>query len=368
MALMDDLWARRLGEPYPMDAAGSPDEWFGDRLSLELANVRRLAHRLIADLQRGRSGFLWLQCDDIEIRALISDYIFQCVSTIETNLIEAKLHQISFEEEAHKASELMAGTASLIDGKIVAKVPRPRSALDHLPDRLATLHLAGFFRAIGSCLDCLGSAVIGILALPVNLLRGGFSSAQAAIDKHEVRWLPGLKTTLDEVIAAQGPPGWLDWALDYRNMLVHRGRRLQINESIVSSRLYGPDGSPLLRTRIRTLLAYDPDASDIEVFRSLANGRSPVLGEEAIDTLRGTLKGTQTLCGVMAEQLYKAIERRADNPEKVQQPTRQQWQEQRARTAQAFDGFTPGAVHFSPKELIGHDVVFLRLVAAGIAR
>ena len=31
---------------------------------------------------------------------------------------------------------------------------------------------------------------------------------------------------------AAGPPGWVDWMLDYRNMLVHRGRRIEIGQLV----------------------------------------------------------------------------------------------------------------------------------------
>lgn len=64
-------------------------------------------------------------------------------------------------------------------------MPERMSASDDLPHRMSTWHVAGFFRAIGSALDCLGASVVGVLALPTSLLRADLGTATRALDSNK---------------------------------------------------------------------------------------------------------------------------------------------------------------------------------------
>ncbi len=53
--------------------------------------------------------------------------------------------------------------------------------------------------------------------------------------------------------------GWLDWTLDFRNMLVHRGRRFEYGQFVPRSPiLYGADAQRLLRARRVTAVSPRP--------------------------------------------------------------------------------------------------------------
>jgi hypothetical protein len=93
---------------------------------------------------------------------------------------------------------------------------------------------------------------------------------------------------LEADIANCGPRGWLDWTLDFRNMLVYRGRRFEDGQFLPRTPpLFGADGQPLLRARRVTHLPRDPGRSDIEVF--VDTPWTMVLGEESESTLQGSL-------------------------------------------------------------------------------
>jgi len=90
------------------------------------------------------------------------------------------------------------------------------------------------------------------------------------------------------VINTAGPNGWLDWTYDYRNMLIHRARRLVMKQLRPrSSRIFGPDGREVIRVDVLEQMSIDPDRSDVEV---LLSGEAPVLTEDATKTLSGLFR------------------------------------------------------------------------------
>ena len=55
------------------------------------------------------------------------------------------------------------------------------------------------------------------------------------------------------MIENAGPAGWFDWLLNFRNMLVHRGRRLEIGQFLPREPvLLDGRGQPVLRARVVT--------------------------------------------------------------------------------------------------------------------
>src|SRR6266851_4576567 len=87
---------------------------------------------------------------------------------------------------------------------------------------------AGIIRALASALDCLAGVIIGVAALPLNILRADFDKARAKLAKINGAANAGasmqaqLAKQLEDAISAAGPQGWLGWTIDFRNMLAYR--------------------------------------------------------------------------------------------------------------------------------------------------
>jgi hypothetical protein len=219
-------------------------------------------------------------------RVLISDQLLGCTDGIERALVEAKLHLLEVEDAADRISAHLADAVVLDPaGNPEMRFPPAVTALDHLPDRLADLHIAGFFRAVGSALDCLGSTIVGLLGLRTDLLRSGLVRARRVLGKaveatNPPQLLLDAHARIEDGITGAGPEGWLDWTMDYRNMLVHRARRLELHLPETTAQLYGPRSEKLIRIRVVHLLARDPDRSDIEVLLDVLH--PPAFSEAAV--------------------------------------------------------------------------------------
>jgi hypothetical protein len=102
-------------------------------------------------------------------------------------------------------------------GKPVSLKLPPRTApIDELPERMGNLHVAGFFRAIGSALDCLGAVVVGVVALDTPLLKTDFDHARDALSNaSKAPKTPGEQLqanfgkALEDLIKSVGPEDWL---------------------------------------------------------------------------------------------------------------------------------------------------------------
>jgi hypothetical protein len=174
----------------------------------------------------------------------------------------------------------------------------------------------------------------------------------------------GFATKLEAWIASNGAEGWLDWALAFRNMLVHRGRRIEIGQFVPRlPMLYGPDGKPVPRVRVVTQLPRDPGRSDVEVFLQPTN--SPVLTEDAEQTLGALLKSTTALVEAVAGELLDFWKWRKANPAKLSQPTAQ-WPDGVSAETSSFAGYAAGSFQYSPSLMTTHPVVVQRMRAAAL--
>ena len=127
--------------------------------------------------------------------------------------------------------------------------------------------------------------------------------------------------------------------------------------------LYGPDGKPVPRVRVLTHLPRDPGRSDIEVF--LEPSKSPVLTEDAQQTLDGLLKSTTALVEAVAEELLSVWKWRKSNPAKFTQPAAQ-WPNGVSTESGSFAGYAPGSFNYSPSMMMTHPVVVHRMRAAAL--
>lgn len=249
-------------------------------------------------------------------------------------------------------------------------VPRPRCPLDQLGHELIRIHYAGIIRALASALDCLAGVIIGVTALPTNILRADFGKvrtvlskiSEAANDSERMQIRFGAR--LEASIAASGPPGWLAWTLDLRNMLVHRGRRLEYGQVVpLTPALYGADGKPVLRARRAAHLPRDPGRSDVEVF--LDAPWTFVLTEGSDRTLQGLIHSTKALLEAAAKDLLEFWTWRRNHPAILRQPL-SQWPQGRSTHSTGFNGYAPGTLEVVPGEAIMHPIAARRIRSAAL--
>jgi hypothetical protein len=173
---------------------------------------------------------------------------------------------------------------------------------------------------------------------------------------------------LTQIIGQVGPQGWLDWLLNFRNMLVHRGRRIEIGQFVPRLPfLRDPWGRPIIRANVITQLPQEPDRSDVDVH--LEPDIAPVLTEDVRQTLEGAMASVRTLIEAVAEQLGAAWDWRKAHLDTLRQP-RAQWPrigaEARVNRPQPFRGYAPGTHAHQPSQLMSHPRTGRKLAAAAL--
>jgi hypothetical protein len=367
-----------LQAPYQGTPDDGPDRPFRERLGTRVPAVERLAQEILADLDPNAFGVGWWsgypELGD-KRRILIGDYLYQSAESIEPNIAEAKIHLFEVLDCWEKQDRLMADAIvpdpATGQPRIVA--PRHASPTDMLPVVLATMHVAGFMRAINSAIDCLGAVLLGVAALPRPIIRTDFRDARTSLrdrrtntdDARDV--LTALARSIDEAVTRAGPTGWLEWVTNYRHMLVHRGRRVSGGEVVPREpdpdrALAGPDGRPLMRGRVIPFLAREPAWSEIDVFRAR---EAAWLGEHGAQTLHGILESTVSLLGEVAAALTDLWRRRRTSPELLVQPTAQ-WPRTELPARTGFVGYS-GKAELSPDHVTVPESMVHRLRAAALA-
>jgi len=338
-----------------------------------LPAVANLHDAVAADLDERVYGVgWWAPHPGTSRRILISDHLIQCVASIPRNLVEARLHLLEAFDCWQRESDFVADAASLgRDGRLQIRLPSRVKPADDLPHALASLHVAGFFRAVIAALDCLGASVVGVLALPVRILRADLRMSQAALARVEAGSSRGaalqtaVAAALEGLAGEVGPIGWLDWTLAFRHMLVHRARRLQFTQLRPRDPLIlGPDGRQVLRVEALQHLSRDPGLSDVEAL--LGRGRQNlVLTERAEATLDGVLRSTLRLVDGTAGHLLEAWRQRRADPGLLVQP-REEWPDVPSSALSDFPGYFPGSVDVDPGILIGGPDMPRRLITAAL--
>jgi hypothetical protein len=256
-------------------------------------------------------------------------------------------------------------------GRPEVRAPRRDRPIDDVLLKMCELHLLGVVRALSGALDCLAGVVIGVAALPTDILKADFGVLLGRV-------LPGLTYSENEggkrqvqlaqdlgsLISSCGPSGWLEWLLDYRNMLVHRGRRLTISQIAESDvRLYGPNGNPLRKSRVVRHLPKDPARSEVEVMRR--DGRMSILNEDAGDTIQGVIGSTRELVQMVGTQLVDLWQWRRQNPTALRQPM-EQWKRGASDETLEFVGYKPGSHRYQPRQIVAHPDTVTRLRSAAL--
>jgi hypothetical protein len=294
--------------------------------------------------------------------------LFQCVTGIEVNLMEAKLHYFEWLDANEKHNKKIANIRSRdFFGNIVDKIPKSIAPIDDLPVKLETLHLCGFFRAIGSALDCLGATIIGVVGLPVSMRKSSIKSAQESLKKLNDLGSSGSTLQRDfgdffeNARTSCGPNDWLEWADQYRNMYVHRGRRILFSKISDKKNLFYDSNELLIpRSQYTIHLGKFPDRSDAEAF---IKSEEVILNEDATITLSGIFNSCRELNEQICEQLLFIWKERRNNPSLLEQP-QNQW-DNKIKNCD-FNGYDSNAEKIEMNSMHGHPNILKRMRSASV--
>jgi hypothetical protein len=360
-----------LNEPYPEDLEPS-DADARAAVGVKLPHWTSLENEILSDFveQHPYGIGWWAPHPGTSRRILIADQLSCSLASVAGNMTEAALHWLEYLDASDRDSARLGDAVKMLPDGPMIDPPRPRSPHDQLCPDFMSLHQAGLIRAIASALDCLASVIIGVAALPQSILKADFRLAHNALVRIDGAASTGAKAQaefaarLEGAISAAGPQGWLDWTLDLRNMLVHRGRRIELGQYLpVQPVLFGPDGQPAPRARRISHLPLDPGRSDIEVF--VDTPWNMVLHEDGERTLRGLMDSTALMLEAAAYHLLNLWQWRRDHYGDLPQPA-EQWKNGRSNHSTGFRGYAPGSLALEPSMGMMHPATARRLHAAAL--
>jgi hypothetical protein len=358
----------RLAVKYP--TPGMSPARLTPALGVSTPHWDSLIDAVVADLsEREPFGIgWWAPHPGVARRILISDQLCTCLQSAGDNLVEAGIHWLEYLGAIERANDRISETFS-VRGNSLLESP-PSCVLDEITVSLPQLHVVGVARALSGSIDCLASVVIGVLAFETPILQARLTSLKTELEsaKRNASATSGaalqraFAVRFDEILAAAGEPGWLDWVIDFRNMLVHRGRRIYVQEVRPRSpRLYRADGN--VRLELVSHLPKDPSRSDVEAGRH--GGLRAVLTEDAGTTLRGLIESTRKLVDDVGNELRGIWQQRRSNPPLLQQP-RKQWPKVDFSQRSRFVGYKPGSVPLTAPALAGGSLLWRRMRAAAL--
>ena len=365
----------RLSQPYP-DGHDRSTTGAARALDVQTPNWEALERRIFNDFATEQPYGIgwWAPHPGTSRRILISDQLHACTTSVSTNLIEAGVHWLELLDAADHEDTFQADVIQIVDGspQICA---RPRlTPLESLGPDMVRLHQVGVARALSGALDCAAGTIIGVMALPLSILKADFLGVQQYFGRRRAATTEGetrqdqFAIQLTETIERVGPAGWLDWVLNFRNMLVHRGRRIEMGQFVPREPvLCDASGRPIQRAHVVTHLPLEPDRSDMDVHRK--PDLPPVLTEDVRQTLEGSMRSVCALVEALGEQLAAAWAWRKEHPAKLSQP-RAQWPHV-GHTATPnrqppFAGYAPGSYAYKPGMFVLHPGTATRLRAAAL--
>jgi hypothetical protein len=251
------------------------------------------------------------------------------------------------------------------------KSPPRRRPIDDLIGARINMHMNGVFRAAGSVLDCLASVVVGAAALGENILRADWGALVGRVlkglqesDDEGRRLQLGVRDEIKRLLRS-GANDWDQWSNDYRNMLVHRGKRTSLSWLKRETHVVDSNGNPIVRAVPVQLLCSDPELSEVEAF-TLQDKVMFVLTENAQVSITGLVRDVEALVEGVAACLASVWDRRRANPQLLLQPVEKQWPKVRRRKRRSFLGYKPGETPFDVQALTVNPRYLDRLKAAGV--
>ena len=249
----------------------------------------------------------------------------------------------------------------------------PADVDEHLAQSRLDMHLTGFFQAVGTTLDCLAAAAIGVLRVPKSLHRADFNDL-AVLDpasKESTSCTPDQReswTRLHSVIEkhrVRSPADWLEWSLEMRNALLHRPRGFTFfanrpRESKIEV-VTASDEVPFWLLRFDPHLLKMPWLRDMTSLPTSATLNEVVIGETASSTLRGLVIALNELVEEAAGSLLHEWRRVTDGTLSLPSPEARRTKWERPIK---FAGFTPASLSPTEIRVAPDDVARLRIVAA----
>ena len=155
-------------------------------LGLPLRRWTELEALIVADLvEQAPYGIgWWAPHPGTSRRILIGDQLYACVASVSANMTEAVLHWLEYQDCAERDSERFADIVQTCNGQLDDEVlPSPQSAMEELSREMVVLHIAGMARAFSAALDCLAGVIIGVVAVPISILKADWGKLEAAFSK-----------------------------------------------------------------------------------------------------------------------------------------------------------------------------------------
>jgi hypothetical protein len=316
------------GEPPSLD--GVDAYWaYAAAEGIRTERIRALDNRLTADFRATDAGYASLDQLPRFQRAVVSDQILVGAQGAIRNLAEARLHERD------------------IGGLIADGVPYAENTAQAL-ERSTRIDLSfvGFFRGVGSALDCIAATAIGVLRLPLSIRRASFGrdllSLSDGLAEQQTSWQEFRQLIVRH---ADDPPDWLDWTLEMRHAFMHRPRQMSIllPRDPEGPALWLPEPArwPALMDRLRfdPHLRRRPWLPDMQHLADTSLERLPeaVFGERATRTLRGCFEAANRLIEATAAFLLEKLD---DSEIGNIPPPGERWELEQAREID-FEGFAP---------------------------
>lgn len=358
----------RFQQPYVRPLP--EEEGLLEALALKLDGTRRLESEIRRDLDVERHGIGWWSSGlDTKRRILIGDHLLLCASSLTTNLVEAAVHLLEAQGAAENIERRLVGAVRVsADGRAVVDFPPSTCPEQDVQGVLVRMHVVGCVRALASALDCLAAVVVGVLAIPSRIFKTKYRDAIDDLERLS-RSAGLVGSAASEVLNARraaGPVEWDSWLLDYRNMLVHRGRHMWMTKLVHREVfLHAPGGELVVPHAMVPMLPRDPARSEVEVLRD-ASEQGFLLTESGWSTLQAARESTVYFCERTCRALLQAWSERRAEPTKLPQPAKQ-WPVVAPAVESRFRGYQPGSVPFDPSEFHAGSAFPQRLRAAFLA-
>jgi hypothetical protein len=363
----EDLEALRQPYAQPVEDAG---RLFRERIGVDCPEVNRLGAAILDDMDPEHFGISWWRTHlGTKRRIFISDCMYQAVASIDDNLVEAKLHLMDLQHWYDEENRQNADVVSIDPntGEARVQVTPPGAAIDQLATTLSTLHVVGVLQSLNTALDCLGGAIVGVGALPVDIQRATYGSVVFFFDgrgrQKPCEAQAEMARALARRVADTGPRGWLEWMRQFRHASLHRGRRL--NAKHLTPRqpiLFAPSGHAIPRVDTTSVLPAEPGLSEVEALLSM---RQLQLTEPAIVTLSGCLDSTREFIRAVASDLLGVWSKRRGEPGLLVQP-KAQWPSVELPPKPDFDGYSPGTASAHMPTIVAHPSYTRRIQATAL--
>ncbi|MCW2984739.1 MAG: hypothetical protein JWR63_2309 [Conexibacter sp.] len=247
---------------------------------------------------------------DVEQRAIVADQLLGSVDGVLDALTDAGI-------ALHQLRELT--------GPNGVKYSDPAETLnDMLAGERLRGSVAAFFDAAGTALDCLAAALIVVVRAPLSVQRADFIGLVGRLDPGkdyaaqysqplaEVQsdlWRD-LLTEIEVGRTAAEPAGWLDWTLETRNALTHRGKATMVflPRPITGKLLVPPTPRPESYYRYDMHLRKRPWLPGMEGLLRAESFEDTWLDEPADRTLAGLLELFCGFCDRLAGWARRAFQ------------------------------------------------------------